>query len=252
MQTLSQRYLTMMNNYPGAKMNCMNSNARVTDLTDATAEVLTDGQFLVFEQDDLNLGALAPKLGSVNLPSNDVVVLGAFTPEIATQFTRIAKLITQQKKQSEQLINSMFSISTATVSSPAAQQALRNAEARQELLDEFGVLDSKEVARLAGSTAKNRSATVSRYLATGQIFAIEHRGSRYYPAFQFDTNGRPRPVISQVLLALQPYGLDGWEVALWFTTASGWLDDRRPVDLLDEDPAEIVTAAAHTVDAVAG
>jgi hypothetical protein len=39
---------------------------------------------------------------------------------------------------------------------------------------------------------------------------------------------------------------------LWFTTASGWLDDLRPVDLLDEDPAEIVTAAGHAVDAVAG
>jgi hypothetical protein len=55
-----------------------------------------------------------------------------------------------------------------------------------------------------------------------------------------------------VLLALQPYGLDGWEIALWFTTASGWLDDRRPVDLLDEDPAEIVAAAGHTVEVVAG
>jgi hypothetical protein len=213
-------------------MNHMNSSARITNLTAGSAEVLTDGRFVVLDQDDLDLGALAPWLQSVDLPDNDVVVLGAFTPEVATQVTRIVGLITQQKEQSEQLINAMFSTTAVTVSSAAAQQALRNAEARQELLDEFGVLDSEEVA--------------------GQVFAIEHRGSRYYPAFQFDANGRPRPVIGQVLLALQPYGLDGWEIALWFTTASGWLDDRRPVDLLDEDPAEIITAAGHTVDAVAG
>jgi hypothetical protein len=233
-------------------MNHMSSDARITDLTAGAADVLTDGQFVVLDQDDLDLSALAPRLQSVYLPDNDVVVLGAFSPEVATQVTRIANLITHQKEQSEQLINAMFRTTTVTVSSAAAQQALRNAEARQELLDEFGVLGSKEVARLAGSTAKNRSATVSRYLATDQVFAIEHRGSRYYPAFQFDANGRPRPVIGQVLLALQPYGLDGWEIALWFTTASGWLNDRRPVDLLDEDPAEIVAAAGHTVDAVAG
>ena len=230
----------------------MNADARLTDLTGGPAEVLTDGRFVVLGQDDLDLGALAPRLQSAVLPDNDVVVLGAFAPEIATQVTRLAGLIMQEKEQSERLINAMFSATAVTVSAAAAQQALRNAEARQELLDEFGVFDSEEVARLAGSTAKNRSATVSRYLAAGRVFAIEHRGSRNYPAFQFDADGRPRPVIARVLLALEPYGMDGWEIALWFTTASGWLDDRRPVDLLDEDPDEIVTAAGHTVDAVAG
>jgi hypothetical protein len=231
-------------------MRTMNNNARLTDLT-GEVDVLADGRFVVLGQQDLDLGMLAPKLQTAALPDNDVVVLGVFAPEIATQVTRIADLIVQQKEQSERLINAMFT-TAVTVSPAAAQQALRNAEARQELLDEFGVLDSEQVAQLAGSTAKNRSATVSRYLAAGQVFSIEHNGARYYPAFQFDANGRPRPAIAQVLRALAPYGLDGWETALWFTTASGWLDDRRPVDLLDEDPAEIVAAAAHTVDAVAG
>ena len=122
-------------------------------------------------------------------------------------------------------------------------QALRNAQARQELFEEFGALDSEQVARLAGSTAKNRSATASRWVASGQLFAIQHRGRRYYPAFQFDDNGRPRPAIMRVLEALRPFGLDGWEIALWFTTATGWLDDRRPVDLLDADADGVVAAA---------
>lgn len=233
-------------------MRPMNSGASITSLTDGTPAALTDGRFVVLRQDDLALDALAPRLHTVDLPDTDVVVLGAFPPEVATQLTRIAGLITAQKEQSERLINAMFNPTAVTVSSAAVQQALRNAEARQELLDEFGALDSEDIARLAGSTAKNRSATVSRYVSAGQVFAVEHRGSRYYPAFQFDANGRPRPVIAEVLRALQPYGLDGWEIALWFTTASGWLDDRRPVDLLDENPAEVISAAAQTVDAVAG
>jgi hypothetical protein len=80
-------------------MNHMSSDARITDLTAGAADVLTDGQFVVLDQDDLDLGALAPRLQSVHLPDNDVVVLGAFSPEVATQVTRIANLITQQKEQ---------------------------------------------------------------------------------------------------------------------------------------------------------
>jgi hypothetical protein len=233
-------------------MNIMNKRSSFTDITGGAAEELIDGRFVVLHQGDLDLSALAPRVKAVSVPDNDVVVLGLFSPEIAAQVARVVDMITQQKQQSEQLINAMFRATAVTVSPAAAQHALRNAEARQELLDEFGVLDSEEVAQLAGSTAKNRSATVSRYLAAGQVFAIEHRGSRYYPAFQFDTSGRPRPVIAQVLQALQPYGLDGWEIALWYTTASGWLDDRRPIDLLDEDPDAVVAAANHTVDGIAG
>lgn len=232
-------------------MRDMKSTTDITGLTGESIEGLVDGQLVVLGRNDPTLGALSSKLRIAGLPDDEVVVVGAFTPEVATQLTRIASLITQQKEQSERLIDAMFS-PALTVSSAAAQQALRNAEARQELLNEFGVLDSEQVARLAGSAAKNRSATVSRYLAGGQVFAIEHRGGRYYPAFQFDPDGRPRPVIAQVLAALQPFGLNGWEIALWFTTASGWLGDRRPVDLLDDDPDEIVAAASHTVDAVAG
>lgn len=232
-------------------MRLMKSAARFTHLTGEPTEGLLDGQFLVLGRNDPSLGALASKLRVAGLPDDEVVVVGAFTTEVAAQLTRIASLITQQKEQSERLIDAMFS-PALTVSSAAAQQALRNAEARQELLNEFGALDSEQVAQLAGSTAKNRSATVSRYLAGGQVFAIEHRGGRYYPAFQFDADGRPRPAVAQVLAALEPYGLNGWEIALWFTTASGWLDDRRPVDLLDDNPDKIVAAAGHTVDAVAG
>lgn len=234
-------------------MSTMNVASRLTDITGGSQQVLADGRFILLDQGVLaDLAALAPNLRTVDLPDNDVVVLGAFSREVAAQVARIADLIVQQKEQSERLINAMFNTTSATASSAAAQQAVRNAEARQELLDEFGAIDSEQVARLAGSNAKNRSATASRYLANGQVFGIEHGGVRYFPAFQFGADGRPRPVIAQVMEALEPYGLDGWELALWFTTASGWLDDRRPVDVLDEAPAEVVSAAAHTVDATAG
>jgi uncharacterized protein (DUF2384 family) len=34
-----------------------------------------------------------------------------------------------------------------------------------------------------------------------------------------------------------------WQMALWFTTPSPWLDGRRPVDLLHSDPEAVLRAA---------
>ncbi|MEN4397286.1 hypothetical protein ACNQR7_29695 [Mycolicibacterium senegalense] len=53
-----------------------------------------------------------------------------------------------------------------------------------------------------------------------------------------------------MLKVLAPSGLDGWEIALWFTTATGWLDDRRPVDLLVGAADDVVAAAAQAFDAL--
>jgi hypothetical protein len=36
-----------------------------------------------------------------------------------------------------------------------------------------------------------------------------------------------------------------WGIALWFASANGWLDGKRPVDLLEDDPKEVIQAAEH-------
>lgn len=180
-------------------------------------------------------------------PAGEEVVVVAANHSVATQVARIAAVLVQSEEQSTRLVDAMF-VPGSTVSPAAASQAHRNAEARQELIDEFGVYGSDHVAEVAGSAAANRSATASRWLAARRIFTVNHRGTRLYPSFQFGTDGQPRPVIASVLEVFEPYGLDGWETALWFTTASGWLDDQRPVDLLTREPEQIVDAARHTFD----
>ena len=139
-------------------MRLMNLDVQFTGFTSAAFGGLVDGEFLVFAPDELDAKAMIDGLQATSLPENDVVMLGAFPHDVATLVTRLAGLIVQQKEQSARLIDAMFS-SAATVSPAAAQQARRNAQARQELFEEFGALDSEQVARLAGSTAKNRSAT---------------------------------------------------------------------------------------------
>lgn len=126
-------------------------------------------------------------------------------------------------------------------------QARRNAAARNELLQEVSALTTAQVAELSGSKASNRRATASRWLTERQIFAVTHQGARLYPAFQFDPEThKPKPVVRQVLRELPDQLVrGGWQLALWWTTPTAWLDWRRPLDLMDEEPEGVVAAAVR-------
>jgi len=132
----------------------------------------------------------------------------------------------------------------ASVPTPAAVlQARRNSAARTALIEELGLLTSAEVAELNQSEAENRAALASRWKREGRIFSVKHRGRDYFPGFQLDREAKPRPVIAEVLARFD--GGHGWETALWFTAPNGYLDGRRPVDLLAGDPEAVVEAAEH-------
>jgi hypothetical protein len=120
-------------------------------------------------------------------------------------------------------------------------RARRNAEARWRLLSEFGALTAADVSAAAGSRSKNTSALAGRWLRDGDVIAVTHDGTRYFPAFQFGEDGRPLPVMKAILPHLSDLG--DWQRAIWFVTGSRLLGDRRPVDLLTERPDEVVAAA---------
>jgi hypothetical protein len=126
---------------------------------------------------------------------------------------------------------------------PIVLQARRNAEARATMLEEFGALTAAEVADLAGSEAKNTSALAGRWRREGRVLAVAHHGTLYYPGFQFDDSGKPKPAIADVLKHLAAPDVTAWQQALWFTSANGWLRGRRPVDLLDDEDEAVIAAA---------
>lgn len=131
----------------------------------------------------------------------------------------------------------------------AIEQARRNARARKEFLRQYEVLDADEVHALYGSRAKNKSALAARWRAEGKVFALEYAGRLVYPAFQFDAQGRPRPIIADVLATLGK-GVGPWQVALWFTSPNGWLDDARPIDRLADAGDSVLRAAQDIVEPI--
>lgn len=229
-------------------MICVSKGIEIIDFTEGFEGGAGVKGLVVPESAPATASDVAAAIKQIRPERQEVVAIAA-DHSVATRVRLIARMLAQNELLTERLIDAML-VPGGTVSPATARQAQRNAEVRQQLIDEFGLYDSDHVADLAGSAASNRSATASRWLAARKIFAVNHRGTRLYPSFQFGTDGRPRPVIARVLEAFEPYGLDGWEIALWFTTASGWLDDQRPVDLLTREPDQVVDAAQHTFEEV--
>jgi hypothetical protein len=116
----------------------------------------------------------------------------------------------------------------------ARRQAARNAAAREELVSEFGFVDLDED-------------QLKDWQEQGRIFPVEHQGRLRFPAFQFNAEGQPLPVIAQVLSTLGRQ-TTGWGLALWFTSSNGWFDDRRAVDLLLDKPEEVAEAAEREAE----
>jgi hypothetical protein len=150
------------------------------------------------------------------------------------------------RRRSAQLEAVVEALLPAEVPSPAAVwHAQRSAEARLALVNEHGAWSAAEIAQRAGSTAANRSALASSWRTTGRALGVDWNRRTVFPAFQFGADGQPLPVIAAVLAHLRRAGLDDWQAALWFDAPTGWLDDRRPVDVLDQDPGAVETAAAN-------
>lgn len=131
-----------------------------------------------------------------------------------------------------------------------AAVATDNTAIRQRFMQEVETLTSSQVAALAGHEAKNRHQTAARWKSQRRVFAVSYQGQDWFPAFQFDADGRPLPLIKQVLDVL-PRTRTPWQVAFWFVSSNSWLGGPAPHDRLD-DPAALIEAAGHERDEIGG
>lgn len=193
-------------------------------------------------------GALAALLMAVAVAEREGAV---DAPTMAT-LTAVRNLIAHGATV-DRLVEALLPSQIAVPTPAAVLQARRNAQARSELLEEFGALRSQEVAALAGSRARNRAALANRWRAENRVMAVPVHDELVYPGFQFTAEGRPHPAVGPTLEQLRsdPHTTD-WQAALWFATPTSWLGGRRPVDVLDEEPDAVVEAARREVSDIAG
>lgn len=156
-------------------------------------------------------------------------------------YVGVLENLVYERRRFERMVEAMMP-DTPLPTPPAVLQARRNAAAREELISEFGLLSSADIASLAGSRAKNKASLANRWKQEGRIFSVPHGGSVQFPAFQLGREGRPYEAVAGVLKALGSKTPE-WGLGLWFTAANGWLGDKRPVDLLASEPERVVDAA---------
>lgn len=105
--------------------------------------------------------------------------------------------------------------------------------ARSRVGQEFGYLSAAETSQLLGSQQPG-GAYANDQRKAGRILGVPVRNTYEYPAFQFDASGRIRPATPAVLAAAEEFGIDADTVTQWFCLPSAGLQDRRPVDLIDD------------------
>jgi hypothetical protein len=117
---------------------------------------------------------------------------------------------------------------------------LENAKLRNEFMSDVGALTSQEIATLNQSQAKNKAAYAHRLKAETKIFAVEFKGEQRYPAFQFDMEtGKPKAIIKDILELVKDEW-SGWQLALWFISANGYLDGKTPLEVMDTESGAVL------------
>jgi len=160
---------------------------------------------------------------------------------------RVVRSLVTEAERSERLIEVLLeNVEPGVMGEERMLRLHRQAEAREAFLEDVALLDSAEVGELLGSRARNTSAMASRLKRAGKLFAITYGGADLYPAVQI-VDGEPSLAIPAILDAFS--GDSPWALALWLNAPSGWLDGRRPLELLAEEPDRVVAAARRTTEA---
>lgn len=189
---------------------------------------------------------------------DDMMVVLVETPNQAVRDTirdiaeHVPALVeARQSKLTDDAIDALVSVYMRSPPTAEIERLLydSNAKARARFLEEWPSFTSKDLADLAGHGSKNKSMTGSRWKTKGKVFSIRHGGAEHFPAFQFE-DGQPVETIGKVLAKLGEKK-SGWQLAFWFTSPNGWLDGKRPVDVLKDGDA-VAKAAAYEAEDIIG
>lgn len=109
--------------------------------------------------------------------------------------------------------------------------------------DSGGTARGDDVARLLEDHGLGDFIGLARLIATDEVFGFEWRRTLWIPMFQFDLHDlSARPSARKVLAELGD-GFDGWARAAWFAQPNSWLQLRKPVDLMDSELQDVLSAA---------
>ena len=105
-----------------------------------------------------------------------------------------------------------------------------------------GLAGGDDLAYLLEDCGRGSFASLARKVVAGEVFGFEWRRTFWIPMFQFTEDLDVKPGLKAVLAELASE-YDGRRLAEWFVEPNGWLEERRPIDVLDANPQDVLQAA---------
>lgn len=124
------------------------------------------------------------------------------------------------------------------------QEAITLAKVRALILADGDWITSSQIAEIAGYSAANVNAQPSKWITHSKIFTIRHQNTEYFPTYGLDPKRqyKPREILASIIKIFKDTK-DGWGMAYWFASANSLLGGKRPKDLLDLTPEQVLAAA---------
>lgn len=106
-----------------------------------------------------------------------------------------------------------------------------------------GLATGDAVAEMLRTRSSQTISALARWIVDRRIVSFNWQSRLLIPLFQFDpVTMRPRPCVIDAVAELSPF-LDDWALASWFVESNAWLDDCSPLDVIDDDPHQVIQAA---------
>ncbi|HGM5491766.1 TPA: hypothetical protein ACKP1B_003438 [Serratia fonticola] len=121
---------------------------------------------------------------------------------------------------------------------------------RERILAASEWLTAEQISHLAGFATENPSAQPSKWKNHQRIFSLKKGAAQLFPRYALDDNYRPLPVMAVLLASFKNLKL-GWGLAQWFATSNSLLAGRRPMEMLQSHPANVIAAAEYEARRIA-
>jgi hypothetical protein len=145
--------------------------------------------------------------------------------------------------------------SSVPVPGPGLQSLADASDAWFQRAADVAFVEMLDAYRSSGGLARESEA-LERYLAcggslcnwrhdvnTGRILSFEWDSQGWIPMFQFQRRDMSvKPLVTTVTAELTTV-FAGWDLARWFAQPNNWLEECRPVDLLESGSARVLAAA---------
>ncbi|MNQ94589.1 hypothetical protein D3C85_1101110 [compost metagenome] len=143
-------------------------------------------------------------------------------------------------------ISGEFTIGSMDLPSPAPVRVSDPVALTELVMQSSTWLRASEVSARAGLSNKNTSSTPNKWKKGNTIFAINHQGQDLYPSYALGVDGKPLPVMKDILQAFSGKKAP-LLIGLWFCSVNSWLGGVAPKDAIETRPQDVLNAAIMEV-----